>query len=105
MAEKFNYSNVSSAMTTVMSEKDSGIQNLNKGTEEFEASLTAGSGQVAIAGVSAESMKAQWNELTNRFAAFARYIEEIDSLVQNAGSNDANLEEEIKAAGQKANQQ
>lgn len=105
MAEKFNYANVSSAMDNVMSEKDAGIQNLNKGTEEFGAYLTAGSGQVAIAGVSAETMKAQWDDLTTRFAAFAKYIEEIDTLVKNAGTNDANLESEISAASQKANQQ
>ncbi len=103
MAEIFNYSNVSSAMSNVMSDKDTCISALNKGTDSLQESLTKGSGNVAIAGQSAESMKAQWDELTNRFKAFAGYIEKINDKVQNAGSNNVNLESDIQAAAQKAN--
>ncbi|MGN1337482.1 MAG: hypothetical protein ACI4WW_03305 [Candidatus Coprovivens sp.] len=102
--EIFNYANVSSAMNNVMTDKANGMQALQSGTQYFEDALTKGGADQAIAGASAEQMKAQWAELTEKFAAFSKYIDQIESLVENASGNNVSLEDVIATNSKAANQ-
>lgn len=94
--EIFNYTNVKSALSSVDDAKNSAKQSLDNGTRAIEGSIgTAGGAGTALSGTSANLIKSKWDELTNNFVEFTRYIDSTIEKANQAGAANQSLESDL----------
>ena len=95
-AEVFEFGTVSTKMSTVLDHKTKSIEILDGLTHFLEDNIVNNSTSAAYGGDISKFWGA-WNDFQTSYAAFARYIEGIDTKVSDAAKANAGFQETANA--------